>query len=163
MPSDETLLLQAVRLARASRDRGNHPFGALLASAEGEVLLEAENTVVSGSDPTGHAETNLVRLAGHHLDRATLATTTLYSSAEPCAMCAGAIYWSGIGGVVFALAEAELLALTGSDPHNPTLDLPCRDVFAAGQRPIEVRGPFALPEARDVHHGFWHPPTAASG
>ena len=157
MPSDESLLLEAVRLARAARDRGNHPFGALLASAAGEILLEAENTVVTASDVTGHAETNLVRLATRHFDRATLASTRLISSTEPCAMCAGAIYWSDIGGVVYALAETELLALTGSDPENPTLSLSCRDVFAAGQRPIEVRGPFPLPEAVDVHHGFWRP------
>jgi len=152
---DEDLLRRAVALAAAARDSGNHPFGSLLASAAGEVLFEAQNTVVTESDVTGHAETNLVRLASRAYGRFELAGTTLYTSTEPCAMCSGAIYWSGIGRVVFALAESELSALTGDDPENPTLSLPCREVFAAGQRPIEVLGPYALPEALEVHRDFW--------
>lgn len=155
MPDDEALLLQAVALAQAARDRGNHPFGALLADADGTVLLEAENTVVTTADATGHAETNLVRLASRRFDRGTLRAITLYTSTEPCAMCAAAIYWSGIGTVVYALAESALAELTGPDPENPTLALPCREVFARGQRPVAVRGPHPLPAATGVHDGFW--------
>ena len=99
MSVDETLLLRAIQLARAARDGGNHPFGALLAGADGVVALEAENTVVTGSDATGHAETNLVRLASRAHTRDELAAMSLYTSTEPCAMCAGAIYWSGIARV----------------------------------------------------------------
>jgi tRNA(Arg) A34 adenosine deaminase TadA len=86
-----------------------------------------------------------------------LAGMTLYTSTEPCAMCSGAIYWSGIGAVVYALSEAELYAMTGSDANNPTLVMPCRTVFAAGRRPISVAGPFDLASAREVHAGFWNP------
>ncbi len=71
-------------------------------------------------------------------------------------MCSGAIYWSGIGRVVYALGEDQLLALTGADPENPTMALPCRQVFAAGQRLLPVVGPIELPEARAVHDGFWN-------
>jgi len=156
MVQDESLLRHAIGLAATARESGNHPFGALLADASGELLLEAQNTVVTESDATGHAETNLVRLASRAYPRTGLAQTTLYTSTEPCAMCAGAIYWSGIGAVVYALAGSELRVLTGDDPENPTLALPCRDVFAAGQRPVEVRGPYELPEAREVHHRFWN-------
>jgi tRNA(Arg) A34 adenosine deaminase TadA len=74
-------------------------------------------------------------------------------------MCAGAIYWSGIGRVVYALSERELLAFTGSSPDNPTMSLPCRDVFAAGQRVIEVIGPIDLRAAREIHEGFWRTTT----
>ena len=71
-------------------------------------------------------------------------------------MCAGAIYWAGIGRVVYALSEGELLGITGADPENPTLSLPCREVFARGQRRIEVEGPFDdIPGSREVHEGFW--------
>ncbi len=159
MPNDHDLLLHAVELARVARDSGNHPFGALLADPAGEVLLRAQNTVVTDRDVTGHAETNLVRLASRTFPPDQLATTSLYSSAEPCAMCAGALYWSGIGRLVYALAEASLLDLTGADPENPTLALPCRDVFAAGQRTIEVLGPYAIAAATDVHDGFWTRPS----
>ena len=70
-------------------------------------------------------------------------------------MCAGAIYWTGIGRVVFALAEQELLEFTGNDEQNPTLDLPCREVFARGQKRIAVAGPLLEDEARTVHEKFW--------
>ena len=156
MSVHEVLLRQAIAVARQSREHGNHPFGALLADPDGQVLLSAENTVVTGSDATGHAETNLVRLASARYSTSELRGLTLYTSTEPCAMCSGAIYWSGIGTVVYALAETELYEMTGSDDNNPTLVLPCRTVFAAGQRPTAVEGPFPIDEARDVHAGFWH-------
>jgi tRNA(Arg) A34 adenosine deaminase TadA len=70
-------------------------------------------------------------------------------------MCAGAIYWAGVGRVVDGLAETDLRALTGSHPENPTLDLDCRTVFRAGQRHIEVVGPALTEEAIAVHEGFW--------
>ena len=157
MSEHEELLRRAIAVARQAREHGNHPFGALLADPDGTVLLSAENTVVTGSDATGHAETNLVRLASAAYTTIELRELTLYTSTEPCAMCSGAIYWSGIGTVVYALAEAELYEMTGSDDNNPTLVLPCRTVFAAGQRSVVVEGPFPIDEARDVHAGFWHP------
>jgi tRNA(Arg) A34 adenosine deaminase TadA len=151
------LLLEAVALAARARANGNHPFGALLADRAGNLLLTAENTVVTGSDVTAHAETNLVRLASAAYTSSQLAELVLYSSTEPCAMCAGAIYWSGIGGLVYALSESALAEFTGDDEQNLTLLLPCRDVFAAGRRAISVAGPFDLAPARDVHAGFWVP------
>ncbi|MGW4242038.1 nucleoside deaminase [Nocardia sp. NPDC004722] len=148
-------LRAAIALARRSREHGNHPFGALLAGPDGEALLEAENTVTTDRDATGHAETNLVRLATASYDPDFLRTCTLITSTEPCAMCSGAIYWGNIGRVVYALGEDQLLALTGADPENPTMSLPCRVVFAAGQRELPVVGPIDIPEAVTVHEGFW--------
>lgn len=152
--SDHPRLDLAIEQARSARAAGNHPFGAVLADAAGTVVLTAQNTVVTESDVTGHAESNLVRLASTTIGR-DLSGYALYTSTEPCAMCAGAIYWAGISKVVYALGEDELRAMTGDDPENPTLALPSRQVFAAGQRPTEVLGPFDLPEARAVHEGFW--------
>src|SRR5262245_11607074 len=106
-------------------------------------------------DGTAHAERLAATQACRTLSRVVLAGSTLYSSAEPCAMCAGAIYWAGIGRVVYGLSEARLLALTGSHAENPTLALPCREVFARGQRAIEVVGPLIEDEAAAVHAGFW--------
>lgn len=70
---------------------------------------------------------------------------------QPCPMCAGAIYWSGCGHVVYALPEAELRKLAG----EPTFSLPCEQVFASGSLGVEVEGPFFVDEARAVHEGFW--------
>jgi tRNA(Arg) A34 adenosine deaminase TadA len=150
-------LRSAIALAWRARQHGNHPFGAVLVDEHNQVVLEAENTVNSGRDCTGHAETNLVRLASGQFSPEELAHHTLYSSTEPCGMCAGAIHWSQIGRVVYALSEINLYEMVGPSPEH--LLLPCREVFAHSKRPIEVLGPFATleSEARAVHENFWKP------
>ncbi len=157
-----SLLQRAIEIAWHARAHGNHPFGALLADEDGHILLEAENTVITDKDCTAHAETNLVRLACQRYTPQFLSLCTLYTSTEPCAMCAGAIYWSGIGRVVYALSEAQLRQITANHPENPTLSLPCRQVFAQGQRPIIVEGPIELASAFAVHHGFWDKPRSST-
>jgi len=156
-PADEKLLLASIELAAFARKRSNHPFGALLTAPDGSVVQRAENTVVTERDVTGHAETNLVRSAGARFGRTELGGYTLYTSAEPCAMCSGAIYWAGIGRVVYALSEEALYAITGTNPENPTMMLPCREVFARGQGMTLVSGPAPSldTQARAVHAGFW--------
>jgi tRNA(Arg) A34 adenosine deaminase TadA len=161
--ADLSYLRRAIDLAKMAREHGNHPFGALLVGADGEVLAEAENSVLTDRDCTAHAELNLVRLACRRYDMATLAGSTLFSSTEPCAMCAGAIHWSGIGRVVYALSEERLYQVTGDDPADRPLKLPCREVLARCARPIEVSGPALEAEAELVHRGFWRPGADGGG
>jgi tRNA(Arg) A34 adenosine deaminase TadA len=151
----EALLRCAFAVARRARSHGNHPFGAILVGPDGALLIEAENGYLPDRDMTAHAERLLATEASRTHDLDFLAGCTIYASAEPCAMCAGAIYWSGIGRVVFGLSERRLLEATGNHPENPTLDLPCRAVFAAGQRPVEVIGPLLEDEAALLHAGAW--------
>ena len=132
-------LRTAIDIAQLARDHGNHPFGAILVDENNEVLLEAENTVVTGSDCTGHAETNLMRLATQYFSFEKLASCTLYTSTEPCAMCAGAIHWGNVRRVVYALGETQLYEIVGSSPEH--LMLPCREVFSRSQRQVEVEFP----------------------
>ncbi|MQX08400.1 nucleoside deaminase, partial [Sinorhizobium fredii] len=106
-------------------------------------------------DRTAHAERLLATRAGKAYDLDFLAGCTMYTSAEPCAMCSGAIYWAGIGRVVFGLSERQMKQLTGDHVENPTLDLPCHIVFAAGQRPTEVVGPMLAEEAAKLHEEYW--------
>jgi tRNA(Arg) A34 adenosine deaminase TadA len=148
-------LQTAILVAGRARQHGNHPFGAILVDENNQVLLEAENTVVTGRDCTGHAETNLVRLASQRYSPEQLAACTLYTSTEPCAMCAGAIHWGNVRRVVYALSEVALYEIAGPSPEN--LLLPCREVFARSQRPVEVVGPVLEldAEAKAVHQGFW--------
>ncbi|WP_323188149.1 deaminase [Streptomyces sp. NBC_00237] len=80
---------------------------------------------------------------------------TLYTSTEPCAMCAGAVYWSGIRRVVYALGEDELCALAGASGHHPLSALPSRKVFAHGNPVVDVVGPFLYESAAAVHDDFW--------
>jgi tRNA(Arg) A34 adenosine deaminase TadA len=152
---DELFLRRAFEVARRARQHGNHPFGAVLVNAAGEVLLEMENGFHPARDMTAHAERLLASEASRRWGAAFLIGCAVYSSAEPCAMCAGALYWAGVGRVVYGLGERRLKAITGNDAENPTLDLPCRVVFAAGQRQVEAVGPLLETEAAAVHEGAW--------
>jgi tRNA(Arg) A34 adenosine deaminase TadA len=151
-PRDLEYLNRSVELAAEARERGDHPFGALFVTADG-LVVEAMNSVNTQHDPTGHAETNLVRLAYDAFDAAQLAGGTLYTSTEPCAMCAGAIYWAGIGRMVFALSGHALVERVAVG--SPALDLPSREVFARGFGSVEVIGPVDVPGALEVHDGMW--------
>jgi tRNA(Arg) A34 adenosine deaminase TadA len=153
--ADETFLRRSFDVAKRAQAHGNHPFGCLLVDADGKVLLEMENGYMPKRDMTAHAERLLATQASQTYDAKLLAGCTLYTSAEPCAMCAGAIYWTGIGRVVFGLTERRLKTMTGNHAENPTLDLPCRTVFAAGQRRVEVVGPLLEDEAAALHEGVW--------
>jgi tRNA(Arg) A34 adenosine deaminase TadA len=153
--SDEPGLRLAFAVAARAREHGNHPFGCVLVGPKREVLLEAENGLFPAGDMTAHAERLLATAASKKFSPAELMECTMYTSAEPCAMCAGAIYWVGIGRVVYGLSEDRLKELTGNHPENPTLSLPCRTVFAAGQRPVEVVGPLLEEEAAAQHKGVW--------
>ena len=158
MSSDLDLrhLTRAIELAGSAREHGNHPFGSLLVDRNGEVVLEAENSVVTGRDVTAHAELNLVREASARFTPQQLGACTLFTSTEPCAMCAGAIFWSGIGRVVFALSSATLGAIVQDPTGALTLAMSCREVFDRGGRTVDVRGPLIEDQARVVHEGFWN-------
>jgi tRNA(Arg) A34 adenosine deaminase TadA len=150
-------LLRTVELSKQAIQHGNYPFGALLTDNNGNIILEQENIEVTERDCTGHAETTLMRNASKRYDKEFLATCTLYTTGEPCVMCAGAIYWGNVLRVVYGITEKELLSLTGDDPRNLTLGVDCRTVYASGQKKIEVIGPF--PGVADAivepHRTFW--------
>jgi len=151
---DKEYIRTAIEIAQQARDNGNHPFGALLVDENGQILIEAENTVVTGNDSTGHAEANLMRKASAEYDPEFLANCSVYTSTEPCPMCCGAIFWSNVRRVVYGLSEEKLYELVGWDSEE-ILHLPCREIFERGRKKIKVVGPILEDEAREVHLGFW--------
>ena len=152
--NDLRFMRVAIDVARKARDKGDHPFGAVLVDEQGHMLMEAESTVVTEKDCTGHAETNLMRQASRKYDSDFLARCTLYTSTEPCPMCAGAIFWGNVRRVVYGLSEEGLYEMIGEDAEE-VLYLPCRELLGKGEKPIEVIGPILEEEARRVHAGFW--------
>ena len=146
-------LKKCVEVSKRSRESGNMPFGCILVSKDGEVLLEQMNIEGTDYKCTGHAETQLMEKASMKYTKDFLWGCTLYSTAEPCA-----IYWGNVGRIVYGMSERDLLKITGSDPKNPTFDLPCREVLAKGQKDIKVIGPFREieEEVADVHKDFWN-------
>lgn len=154
--NDEALLRKAFDVARRAREGGDHPFGSLLADKHGNVLREQGNGYTSeGNDRTAHSEKLLATWAAKNLSLEELRECTMYISGEPCAMCAGSIYWAGIGRIVFGMTERQIKEQTGDNEENPTLDLPCHIVFEAGQRPTEIVGPLLADEARLLGEGYW--------
>jgi tRNA(Arg) A34 adenosine deaminase TadA len=149
-------LRRALELAVQAREHGNQPFGAVLVDADGNVVLEAENSVVTDRDVTAHAETNLIRAASERFDPDFLERCTLYTSTEPCVMCAGAISLGNVRHVVFGLSSEQFDALF---PHNPARVQPLltsREVFARDDHQVEVSGPHLPKESLAVHDGFWN-------
>ncbi|MCW2289000.1 tRNA(Arg) A34 adenosine deaminase TadA [Leucobacter luti] len=150
------LLRRAIEIGHEARQAGRHPFGALVTDSVGNIVAErGNNSVPPDGDPTQHAELAAAAAAFRELGAEGMVGSTLFTSAEPCAMCTGAAYWTGIGKIVYALSEERLLELTGDDPENPTFALPCREVVARGQREIEVVGPLLEDDAAADHQGFW--------
>ncbi len=132
----ESLLRLTFEIAHRSKAHGNMPFDALLASPGGEILLEEENGYFPDLDATAHPERLLATRASKLYREPFLAERTLYSSAESCA-----IYWIGIGRVVYGPSEHRLKAMTGDHPDNPTMDLPCRMCFRRARKASRSSGP----------------------
>ena len=146
-------LRRANDVAKRAMANGHHPFGAVLIAPDGETVLAEQCNV----DTINHAESVLARTAALNYSTEYLWQCTLVTTFEPCAMCAATAYWANIGRVVAGASEVELLAQTGNHAVNPTLNLPCRQVFASGQKAVQVIGP--VPEMNDelleTHASFW--------
>jgi tRNA(Arg) A34 adenosine deaminase TadA len=138
--ADERHLRRAVELAAAARAAGDMPFGSLLVGPAGDVLAEDRNTVITERDITAHPELKLARWAARQLDPETARRTTMYTSCQPCPMCAGAISRSGLGRVVFALSGDQLQQLrppgvVGPDAAEVTYDGPA--LFDEARVPVD--------------------------
>ena len=146
-------LRRANAVALRALGLGRHPFGAILVGPDGETVLAEQGNV----DAVNHAESTLARTAAQNYSPEVLWQCTLVTTVEPCAMCSGTQYWAHIGHLVYGMTESRLLQLTGNHHENPTMDLPCRDVFARGQKAMEVIGPVPEVEAEiaALHRDFW--------
>lgn len=152
---DEQYLLQAIALSAKARQRGNRPFGAVIVAPDGQILAEAWNANGETGDCTAHAEVSAVRIASQQHGRESLAHSTIYSSGEPCVMCAGAIFWANISRVVFGIDAVRLRSFRGSRADQVDLEMSCREVFAASSRPIECLGPALIEAAAQPHQAAW--------
>ena len=136
---------EVIAIAKNAAEKGNRPFGALLVAADGSTLASGENSQLTDQQVLAHAEMNLLHKATRLYGRDVLASATLYTSAEPCAMCAGALFWSGIGRLVFALSNQRLHEIQGATPRMLLADT--ADVLAGAGRHVEVVGPVLEDEA----------------
>lgn len=149
--ADGRYLRQAIALSAIGSARGNRPFGAVVVGADGQLLAEAHNDNAATGDCTAHAEVNALR----QLKREAMAGATLYASGEPCVMCAGAIFWSGIRRVVFGIDAVSLRRFRAKDAAAADLRMSCREVFAHSAEPFTVIGPALVEEATAPHQAYW--------
>ncbi|MBU8540721.1 nucleoside deaminase [Falsiroseomonas tokyonensis] len=157
LPEDEDHLRHAFRLAGEARARGDRPFSAVIVAEDGTILAEGLSTQGSGGGGTlAHSEMNACQaVIAAGVPRPRLRRATIYSSGEPCAMCASAIFYTGIGRVVYGLSAAAILHLRNAQPHTAGLSLSCRAVLAAAAEPVEVVGPALEAEGAVPHEGYW--------
>lgn len=149
MNQTEIHIRHTYRLAKQAVSAGNHPFGALLVIDQ-QVVLTQLNSVNTSGDVTQHAELELLRKANLVFSKEQLSKATLYSSTEPCAMCAAAIFWSGVSTVVYGCSAMKLGKITGG-----SLVIPCVDIFSRGNRTIHLTGPILESEGAAIHLDFW--------
>jgi len=135
-PADEDFLRRAIAIAAHAITLGDAPYGSLLVAPNGEILAEAHNTVRRDNDISAHPELKLARWAARELDPQTAGGTTMYTSCQPCTMCAGGIVRSGLGRVVYALSTEQFSELhpAGTWPTVPQ-DGPA--LFDQARVPIE--------------------------
>ena len=155
-PSQEQVLRHLRRcneVAQRAVSLGHHPFGAILVAPDHDTVLMEQCNI----DTVNHAESTLARAAATNYPPDYLWDCTLYTSVEPCCMCAGTAYWANIGRVVFGLTEQMLLEATGSHAENPTMSVSARYVYDHCQKPVELIGPVPeiAGEVLAAQKAFW--------
>jgi tRNA(Arg) A34 adenosine deaminase TadA len=140
---------RAYVLAREAAACGDHPFSALLV-VSGQIVLECLNTVNSNGDATRHPELDILRLAYKRDPNFPFGQAVLYASTEPCAMCFGAIYWSGISTLVYGCPAETLGEIAGG-----SFVVPSRELASMGKRIVEIIGPVLPEEGAEIHRNFW--------
>jgi len=147
----ESLLRSVFAIAKRSKLNGNLAYGCLLVDENNKIILEGENSVITNNDSLGHAEINLIREASKLYSPEFLNKCTIYTSDEPCPMCSSAIFWGGIGKLVFGLSKARFYQEFGNDNPNIDFNISSREVLKSGGRKVEIEGPFLEEEALLVH------------
>lgn len=128
MASHEEIMRYAIELSIENVKAGGGPFAAVVAK-DGEIVAEAVNTVIREKDPTAHAEMNAIRKASGIIGDFHLENCTLYTTCEPCPMCLGAVYWSGISEVYYANSRSDAERYGFQDRH----------IYSELSRPLEQR------------------------
>jgi tRNA(Arg) A34 adenosine deaminase TadA len=145
---DVSLLRKANEVGWRARENGDEPYGCILADLHGNIVAEGECHVRRTGDPTRHGEMMMIRAAIEAVGTEALADCSAYVSGGPCVMCTGAIYWAGIGRMVYAVdIGAQDNRGSTENGGKPTLRTEFRDILETGSRRIVLDGPY--PQLRD--------------
>ncbi|BAZ15301.1 CMP/dCMP deaminase zinc-binding protein [Calothrix sp. NIES-4071] len=121
-----------MRLAIEAAKKGDAPYGAVIVK-DNEVVTVAHNTVRQDSDPSAHAEINAIRKLTASLKNPSLEGYTIYTTGEPCPMCATACVWTGISQIVYGASIKDLMEVKQSQ-----IDISCEEIIAKSFKNITV-------------------------
>lgn len=150
MTTDNSYVRRAIDLARSAAEHGNTPFGSLLV-VDDTVVRTAENTTLTDDDIAAHPEFKLARWAAAELEPADRASCTMYTSTEPCPMCASAIVYAGLDRVVYSVAVDSLADVRTDD----VIEIPCAEVVDRADGTATVEGPVLEDEGLAVHEEYF--------
>ncbi len=148
---EEQLMRRVIELAEQAKSAGELPMAALLVK-DGQILHHSLDKSIALSDPTAHAEQQLIREYCQANQLISLEGCELYTLVEPCVMCAGAIKWAKIDRVVFSLSQQDLQTKSGGRP-KPS----CEEMVNTGGRRIAVTAGILITEARQVYANYQFP------
>lgn len=151
--TDMKHLQHCIDLARTALEVGDEPFGSILVSANGDVLMEDHNHV-AGGDHTQHPEFALARWAANNMTLEERRRATVYTSGEHCPMCAAAHGWAGLGRIVYASSSAQLgqwLNELGV-PTSRVKNLPIQEVIR--DTPVDGPIPELAEQVKELHWQF---------
>ncbi|MDZ8030689.1 nucleoside deaminase [Nostoc sp. DedSLP04] len=121
-----------MRLALAEAKKGDAPYGAVIVK-DNEVVAVAHNTVKRDNDPSAHAEINAIRSLTAKLKNPSLEGYSIYTTGEPCPMCATACVWSGLSEIVYGASIQDLITVNQSQ-----ISISCEEVIANSFQKIKV-------------------------
>ena len=150
----ERLMRVAVDVCRKGIAAGQSPFACVVASPDGRVIATAHNTVRLDQDPTAHAEINAIRAACLELSRIDLSNHVLFTTCEPCPMCAAAIHWARIEKVYYG-ALIEDAASAGFNE----LRCPASDLYRCSGSRVVVEGPLLRGECAGLFNEWLDGPN----
>src|SRR5215217_7339121 len=108
---DREFMGVALEAAREAGELGEVPIGACLVDSEGQLIATSFNRTIIDNDPTAHAEVNVLRSAGEKIRNYRLTGSTVYTTIEPCVMCAGALVNARIKRLVFGAHDERFGAV----------------------------------------------------
>jgi len=146
---DKQFILRTYQLARTASENGNRPFAAILVH-KSAVLAEFQSSSTTTGDITQHDVTGLISQFSPELDRSIWQESVIYTSTEPCVMCCGAIYWSGVSRVVYGVTARKLESFL---PNYRGIS--SREIFEKINNEIVVVGPVLEAKGLEIHQQYW--------
>jgi len=151
MKASEVMMWKAIQIAKKSADEGDYALGAVI-ERDGEIIAVGKTLLKTKNDPTVHAEIVAIRVACEKLGTRFLEGAVLYTTHEPCPMCAAAAIWAKMKGVVFGATIEDAYGHSTDRFTWRQINMKCRNVLSAGNPKLELVEEFMRKECNELFH-----------